>query len=308
MDAEPGWLAVSLTVDGERAEAVAEVLARYVPGGVVIESTAVAQGERDAHAQAVGPLRVTGYLPVDDQVEDTRARLEEALWYLGRIQPIPSPEFHPVLETDWTRAWRKHYRPIAIGRRFLIVPAWLEAEPGNRIPLYIEPGMAFGTGTHPSTQLCLEMLEGWVAPGRPALDVGCGSGILAIAALKLGASRALGLDTDPSAVRAARENARLNGVSDRMAVRAGSLETARNGEHPFRAPLVLANILAPVIVRLLGEGLADLVTGDGALVLSGILEEQERAVQNRIEEVGLQLRQRARQEDWIALVVAKTGS
>ena len=114
---EASWLEVSLTVDGELAEAVAEVLARFAPNGVVIETTAVSANPDDSEGHAVGPLRVSAYLPMDEQLEETRRRLEEALWYLGRIRPLPPGQFKPIQETNWAEAWKKHYRPIAIGKR-----------------------------------------------------------------------------------------------------------------------------------------------------------------------------------------------
>ena len=152
------WLEVSLTVNGELAEAVAEVLARFVPGGVVVESTAIYADPED-HGYPVGPLRVCGYLPMDVQLEETRQRIEEALYFLGRIQPLPDPQFKPIEEVNWAEAWKQHYKPIAIGKKLVIVPAWLDSPDESRISIRIDPGMAFGTGTHPTTQLCLELLE-----------------------------------------------------------------------------------------------------------------------------------------------------
>ena len=152
------WLEVSLTVDGEMAEAVAEVLARFIPNGVAIESTAIYADPED-EGYPIGPLRVCGYLPVDDRLEETRHKVEEALWYLGRISPLPAPQFRTVQEQDWAEAWKQHYHPIAIGQRLIIVPAWLESPDPARIPIRMDPGMAFGTGTHPTTQLCLELAE-----------------------------------------------------------------------------------------------------------------------------------------------------
>ena len=145
---EPKWLQVSLTVDGELAEAVSEVLARFAPNGVAIETTGVTANPDDSEGHAVGPLRVSAYLPVDGELEESRRRLEESLWYLGRIRPLPVPEFTLIEETDWSAAWKEHYRPIPIGAKLIIVPAWLESPSPDRVPIRIDPGMAFGTGTH----------------------------------------------------------------------------------------------------------------------------------------------------------------
>ena len=152
------WLEVSLEVNGEMAEAVAEVLARFAPNGVVIESTAI-QATIGDEGHPVGPLRVCAYLEVDDRIEDTRQRIEESLWYLGRIRELPEPAFKTVGEVNWVEAWKQHYKPVPIGERLIIVPAWLDSPDDDRIPIRIDPGMAFGTGTHPTTQLCLEILD-----------------------------------------------------------------------------------------------------------------------------------------------------
>jgi ribosomal protein L11 methyltransferase len=304
---EASWLEVSLVVDGEMAEAVAEVMARFIPDGVVIESTAVVAGPDGAEGHAVGPLRVSAYLPVDEELEGNRQRLEEALWYLGRIRPLPAPEFRPIEQTDWTAAWKEHYQPIPVGEKLMIVPAWLEPPLKDRIPIFIDPGMAFGTGAHPSTQLCLELLEDILEALRvfndiDVIDLGCGSGILSIAALKLGVRHALGVDIDEDALRAASENAVRNNVAEGLELGQGSLAEIRAGIFSVRqAGVVLANILAPVIIRLLDEGLAELLGRGGSLVLAGILEEQSMDVEATLEKQGLRLIGRRQRGDWVAL-------
>lgn len=318
---EAPWIEVELIVDGELAEAVAEVLGRFVSGGVVIESTAVAASDDDSQGHTVGPLRVCGYLPVDDQLEENRRRLEEALWYLGRIRPLPAPRFRTVEEQDWSQAWKQHYRPIAIGERLIVVPAWLESPDPERIAVRMDPGMAFGTGTHPTTQLCLGLIEYLYSEKHSAkddtlslpssafrplslIDIGCGSGILAVAALKLGAQTALGVDIDVESVQATQANAELNGVAGRLQVGLGSVAEIRRGEFALRrATLVLANILAPVIVHLLDEGLADLLEPGGVLVLSGILEEQMGDIEAALAKHGLQMMARRQSGDWVAVLV-----
>jgi len=301
------WLEIELIVDGELAEAVAEVLGRYVAGGVVIESTAVTANPDDSEGHPVGPLRVCGYLPVDEQLDENRRRLEEALWFLGRIQPLPPHRFRTLPDQDWTQAWKQHYQPIPIGERLVIVPAWLDSPDPKRVAIRIDPGMAFGTGTHPTTQLCMQVIDSLYDGGhRPpsVIDLGCGSGILAITALKLGAEQALGVDIDPDSVQASLSNAELNGVSDRLQVGLGSVDEILGGDFAIRqAPLVLANILAPVIIRLLDAGLADLVTPGGALVLSGILAEQASEVEAALQRHGLPLSERSQEGDWVALQV-----
>jgi len=303
------WYEISLTVNGELAEAVAEVLARYIPGGVAIETTAVTANEDDEGGRAVGPLRVCGYIAVDDRLEETRQKIEQALWYLGRIQPLPAPDFRMVNEQDWANAWKEHYHPIAIGQKLIIVPAWLESPAPERVALRMDPGMAFGTGTHPTTQLCLEMVEGYclartIPESDAVIDVGCGSGILSAAALKLGAGRALGVDVDPLAVQVSLENAQLNGVAERYQAGVGSVAEIRAGQFGLRqAPLVLANILAPILIRLFGDGLAELVAPSGLLILSGILAGQVDDVVAVAQAHGCRLVEQKVIADWVALGV-----
>ena len=253
-----------------------------------------------------------GYLPINDQLESTRNQIEEGLWYLGRIQPLPAPQFRQIDQTNWSEAWKQHYRPIAIGKNLIIIPAWLDNPEPSRIAIRIDPGMAFGTGTHPTTQLCLELIEAYLpqksdlGTGLDVIDIGCGSGILSIAALKLGAQRALGVDIDADAIRASQENAMTNLVSESFELGIGSLEDVLSGKFPMqKAPLVLANILAPVIIKLFQEGLGKLLSPGGTLILSGILEEQAEDVQTAFEFRGFRLVEKRQIGDWVALAVQK---
>ncbi|KAF0106876.1 MAG: ribosomal protein L11 methyltransferase [Anaerolineaceae bacterium] len=315
------WLEISLTVSGELAEAVADVLARFAPNGVTTEQ-AVRFKDAEDEGTPAGPITVSAYLPADEKLDETRQKLEESLYYLGMIQPLPAPTFTPVPDQDWMEAWKVNYRPIPVGKKLIIVPAWLESPDETRIPIKIDPGMAFGTGTHPTTQLCLELIESVFTDGpmtkdegrkrsssvvRPSsvIDIGCGSGILSIAALKLGADFALGVDIDEAAIKASRGNAQANGVPDEaFTLGVGSVAEVLAGRFTVqKAPLVLANILAPIIVRLFDGGLADLVASGGALVLSGILQEQADSVIAAARGKGLELVEQKQMGDWVALLV-----
>ena len=157
---------------------------------------------------------VKTYLPLDGTAGEAQRRLEEGLWHLGQIYPIPDPVIRELAEEDWAEAWKQQYHLLRVGRRIVIVPAWEAYAPApGEVVIRLEPGMAFGTGLHPTTRLCLEALEAHLAPGCTVLDVGTGSGVLAIAAAKLGARSVLALDADPVAVSVARENVALNGVA-----------------------------------------------------------------------------------------------
>ncbi|MEX2161297.1 MAG: 50S ribosomal protein L11 methyltransferase [Anaerolineales bacterium] len=293
------WLRISLEVDPELAEAVSEVLARYIPGGIAIESTAVTADAED-EGRPVGPLRVLGYIPVDERLEERRAQIEQGLRYLALIQSIPEPQYETIHEQNWMEAWKKHYRPLAIGERLLIVPAWMEMEDGGRVPVRIEPGMAFGTGVHPTTQLSLQLLERYVRLGSTLIDVGCGSSILAIAAIKLGATRAVAVDIDAQALENARHNAKVNSVTIEFGV--GSVAELVAGKYSLQqADVVVANILAPVLIRLLDGGLAQLVKPGGVLILSGILETQTQDMQSALKSARMEIIEERQIEDWLGL-------
>ena len=318
------WLEVSITVDGELAEAVADVLARFAPNGVVTEQGVKFVDDED-HGTPAGPIVVRAYLEMNEHIEETRQKLEESLYYLGMIQPLPAPVYKQIADQNWMEAWKQHYKPIPVGKRLIIVPVWLDSPEPERIPIKIDPGMAFGTGTHPTTQLSLELIEK-VFDNRKlgignrdlnaripntdsqitTIDIGCGSGILSIAALKLGAKTALGVDIDSESVRNARENAEKNGLDEEFVIGQGSVAEVLEEKYTFKqAPLVVANILAPIIIRLFDEGLADLAEPGGWVVLSGILQEQEDKVLEAAQVHGLVMNERKEMGDWVALLMRR---
>lgn len=322
------WLEVSLTVSGEVAEAVADALARFAPEGVVTESLAVPAFENGEGRADLGggPVAVRAYLPYDDRLEDKRARLEQDLWHLGQLAghsglSIPEPAYRNIAETDWAEKWKENFRPIRVGRRLVVVPAWLTPDLApDEVALRLDPGMAFGTGTHPTTQLCLAALEDYLHPGEAVLDLGAGSGILSIAAAKLGASPVLARDIDPEAVRVAGENVAANGVGDVVRVELGSVseslptaerprcevERVAHGLRPApqRSGLVIANILSSVIIKLLREGLAQTVAPGGVLILSGILESQAKEVESAVRAAGMEVKERRQMGEWVAIVAS----
>ncbi len=313
------WLEVSLTVNGELAEAVADVLARFAFSGVMMEQGVKYTDDEDA-GTPTGPITVRAYLEINDQIEETRQKLEESLYYLGRIQPLPAASYKEIADQNWMEAWKQHYKPILIGKRLVILPAWMDSPDPNRIAIRIDPGMAFGTGTHPTTQLCLELMEKYFDDRAQAInhqlssmvnrplsiiDVGCGSGILSIAAIKLGATSALGVDIDPGSIDNARENANANSIGDELILGVGSVQEILDDKFPFRkAPLVVANILAPVIIRLFNAGLAELIEEQGVILLSGILQEQAQNVIEVAHAKGLKMNEQKQMGDWVALAMS----
>lgn len=301
------WIEVSLEVDGEAAEAVADLLARYGHQGVAIEQAGFPIEVWPDEIPPADRLIVRAYFPADARADAARQQLREALWHLGRLYPMPEPTFAVVKEEDWAEAWKQHYHPLRLGRRLYIRPQWttLPDPRPDDIVLVMDPGMAFGTGTHPTTQLCLIAVEEHLT-ARPAVDVldlGCGSGILGIAALKLGAARVLALDTDELAVHATAQNAAYNEVNDRLTVQQGSLETLRHSARHF--DLLLVNILAKVIIALCEEGLGDVLRAGGTAVFSGIIQEQADEVEAALRRAGLEPYRRRTQGDWVAIEARK---
>ena len=250
-----------------------------------------------------GVTRVKFYVTDD---EDGRAQLERYTRGLGWEYTVT-----PLTDNDWAYSWQKYYKPLTIGQRLYVVPEWQREEPvpQGRSPLYLNPGLTFGTGSHASTQLCLEGVEEHTAAGKPVLDLGCGSGILSIAALCLGASTAVAVDIDPKAVDVAYENAALNGIGkDRYTVRAGDVisdsalaaELAREKYH-----LVLANIVADVIIPLSAR-VPQMLAEDGVFLCSGIIDTRAHEVEAALKKNGLTVTRKREKNGWVALE-AKLG-
>ena len=302
------WIEVKFVCEGELAEALADLLGRFVSNGVVVENVTHFNPYTQEN-EPTGDFVVSGYFPVDDQLPQKRQKLAEALWHMGQISPLPEPKYHPIIDQDWMAAWKQHYKPIHLGEKFLILPAWEKHSKDEcRIVIRINPAMAFGTGTHPTTQLCLGLLERHTQPGRPVIDIGCGSGILSIAANKIGASKVLAVDVDSQSVTSTQENAALNDVpKEALEVGQGSVTDILMGKFSLlHAPLVLVNILASIILRLFNDGLAEVVTDQGLLLLSGILEHQEKEIRQKAQEHGFSVIDKLTQKDWISLALRKS--
>ena len=304
MDKDTSWLEVSIQVTKEQAEAVAEILGRFTPEGVVVERLAKDSISEEQSFEST--VRVFGYLFADANLEDKKKRFEEALFYLSRIQSLPRPQYKRIHDKNWMSAWKDQYKPLKIGKSLAILPAWAKNPYSERIPIRINPGMAFGTGTHPTTQLCLELMETRVLPDMDVIDVGCGSGILSIAAILLGANHAYGADVSPAAVRSSLENATINKTESSLTFIQGSVDEITLGAFDIiEAPLVIVNILATIIMRLFDQNLANLVTPDGVLILSGILEPQSEQILQKAQQFGFRLLEKREIEDWVALCLQK---
>jgi ribosomal protein L11 methyltransferase len=300
----PNWIEVSLTLDGEGAEAAADVLRRYVKNGIAIERTIPGGEAWPDQPIPDGPVRLSAYFPDDDQAQTTRRQIEEGLYFLGRIYPMPEASFVPVKEEDWAEAWKRGFSPIRVGKRLLLKPTWADAEiRPNDIVIELDPGMAFGTGTHPTTQLCLQACEWFCRPAVNMVDIGTGSGILAIAAAKLGCFRVVARDIDEQAVQAATENVALNHVEDIVIVQHGSLEGFLNSARHFE--LGMANITANVIKQMAQEGIQHLVYPYGHFIFSGILQDQVEEVVAALDRADLPLLGQRKLGDWVMLITRR---
>jgi ribosomal protein L11 methyltransferase len=293
-------------IDGEAAETVSELFNRYGYGGAVIEVLAP-DFER---------LTVRTVVPKDDSYR--LREIEVMLALIGQALPhgLPEPRLQTVGESDWAESWKENFHVVRLGKQFVIKPSWRDytPEPGDLV-IELDPGLAFGSGLHPTTRLCLEIFEGLGLEGQTLFDVGTGSGILAIAALKLGAKTVRAVDVDDIAVRVAEENFERNGYSIlRSAALAGNphssttafpqVETAvgsatETGGRQWQ--VVVANILASVLIELMPELVAALAP-QGRLILSGMIEGQDAEVAAAAAQQGLQVIERRTEEDWVALL------
>jgi len=321
------WIELSVQIDQEAVESVTELFAQIgYNQGVAIDQPFIGSPDGPEYTVDVSrPVVVRTYIPLDEHAEEARAQLEQSLWALGMMRPVGDLQVRQLEEEDWANAWKAHYPIRRIGERCVIVPSWLEYTPQpDDVVLYLDPGMAFGTGLHPTTQLCLQLLERYVQPEVRTLDLGCGSGILAIAAAKLGAQPVLALDNDPIAVHATIENVERNHATAVIKTVEGSLgpgaelghwlgsdwatkqraTRASDGSVAFEPDaefdLIVANILANVHV-LLAPYMCQALKPGGVLVTSGIIADREADVVAAFEAAGLVPLERLAEGDWVAL-------
>lgn len=304
-DPPAAWLELAVEADLEAVEAVSEILGRVASGGTSVEPAFDLVDEGlGARVDPTRPAVVRGYVPAaDPAAAETAATLvAEALGHLQAfdLRGIGDLRTRIVHEADWAEAWKSFFPVLRVGRRLVIRPTWRRHRARREdVVIALDPGMAFGTGLHPTTRLCLAALEPLADDGRlddaRVLDVGCGSGILTIAAIRLGAASALGVDTDPIAIDATLANARRNRLGRRVRAREGSIPT---GERSF--DVVLANLIAGVLVPLAPSLYAELRPG-GSLVASGIFVDREAAVRTAFLAAGLEPTDRSVDGDWIAL-------
>ncbi len=301
------WLEVSVVTDGEGAEAVAEALRPFAYNdGIALEQL----GDMDDLApSALEPeITVKIYLPEDEDSPEKRRRIEEIVYYLSRLYPLPEPIFCELKDEDWANAWKDNYQPFRIGKDIWIQPTWFDGQSealAKDVLITLDPGMAFGTGTHPTTQMCMQALEELVKPGMSVLDVGTGSGVLTILSAKLGAELLVGVDTDRVAVKTAVANATQNQVADKIQLQQGTLTSIEQKGWD----VVIVNILAPIIIGMLeNDDLMGYVSENGRLILSGIIDQQLDDVKMAVENAGGEIVETYLIRDWVGLIVEAANS
>lgn len=287
------WAEVTLVTSPEAAEAVADILISEGSGGVATLDSNHSTLNYQHSTQ-------TAYFPVDDRLEAKLDRIKQRLNDLKLVGLDPGPAeitIKFVEDDDWATAWKSFFKPLVIGK-IVVKPTWeqFDAQPGQII-LEIDPGMAFGTGNHPTTRMCLLALQRLIRPGGVMLDMGCGSGILAIAGALLGASKVLGVEIDSVAVKAARENVAVNGVESTIEI----IEADSPSSAGIKADFIVANIVADAIIGMVDNLVAALKPG-GTLITSGIVDEREAGVASHLKSVGLELSDTIRDGEWITLI------
>lgn len=311
------WSEIAIHTTNEAVEPVSNILHEAGASGVVIEDPLELVKERENVFGEIYQLNpndypeegvlVKAYLPVTsflgETVEAIKESINNLLLYdidLG-LNSISISEVH---EEEWATAWKKYYHPVKISKRFTIVPTWEEYEPVNSDELIIEldPGMAFGTGTHPTTVMCIQALERVVQEGDLVVDVGTGSGVLSISSALLGAKHVHALDLDEVAVRSAKINIKLNKVQNRVDVSQGNLLDGVNEQ----ADVVVANILAEVIMRFTDD-VAKVVKPGGYFIASGIIQPKKEDVKQAIISSGFTIEEIIQMEDWVALIAKRNG-
>ncbi|WP_100638082.1 50S ribosomal protein L11 methyltransferase [Marinobacter salexigens] len=289
------WIQLQIPADPETADQLEDLLMEMGADAVSMEDAA----DQPLYEPDPGttPLwsqtTVTGLFQADRDIEQLCTDVRDA-WHQQTQQPLTDIDVTLVEDKDWERAWMDDFQPLQFGERLWIVPSWHQAPDPNAANLMLDPGLAFGTGTHPTTALCLEWLDGADVKGKQVTDYGCGSGILGLAALLLGANHVVGVDTDPQALEASLENARRNGVDE------ARLDLYLPGSEPdTKADVMLANILAQPLIDLASH-LAALTNPGGDLVLSGILSYQAREVMAAYEPWFI-MDEPTQREEWIRL-------
>ena len=296
------WIELTVDVPPEYAEPMSEIFHRYGHGGVAIEQEAGYNPDEGESPPVPDFVSVKTYLPVDNTTERRRNQIDIGVRLVAHLATISPLKEKYVEEEDWQHAWKEHFHPLRIGRHLVICPTWRTVETSESdILIHLDPGMAFGAGHHPTTRTCMEILERDAKPGDRILDVGCGSGILSVVAVKVGATSALGLEIDPVAARAGEENVRINGIEDKVQIVQGTLPSPLAEARSF--DIVAANISAKVVTNL-AQHLIDSVAIGGKLIAGGIIEAHVEDVTKALNAVGASIDETFIDGDWVTLLAS----
>ncbi len=302
------WLELTVQAHPEAIESVSELLSQHTSGGVAIEEPIELFDEGQEYRVVTGkPVLVHAYLPIDGKEEEARQKVAEGLWHFSSLGShfVGELTTRTVNEEDWANAWKDYFHVTHIGQRLVIRPSWRDYTPkADEVVLTLDPGMAFGTGLHPTTRMCLEQVEQRVHAGMKVLDVGTGSGILAIAAAKLGAESVYAIDNSSVAVESTLANAEMNNLQDRIQVVLGVLDDAEATRMAGQYDFVIANIIAHIIGSIAPQ-LAQVVSPAGVLVVSGIIEARRHDAEDPLLAAGLELVEQIMIDDWMALVLRR---
>ena len=297
------WLELSVEAPPEYVEPLTHIFYRYGEGGVAIESPADFSPDEGERAPQPKTLKVVTFVPLDESATSRKSNIEIAVRLVAHFASISEIKEREVEEEDWESNWKEYFHPIRVGSNLVICPTWrshksLEGD----VLIKLDPGMAFGTGHHPTTRMCMELLETLIVGGEKVIDVGCGSGILSISAAKLGAGDILGIEVESRSVEVALENCKLNGISPQVTILNGSFPEIRVENASF--DVALANIAAKVVINL-SEYIAGAVTIGGRLVLSGILKDTLKDVEKEYFLYGVHFDKVLVDGDWTAVLATK---
>ena len=296
------WIELSIETPPEYVEPLSEIFYRYGEGGVAVEQPGGFNPDEGETPPMPDRVTVKTYLPKDATTDRRRAQIDVGVRLVAHLAPVSELRERPVSEDDWRDNWKEFFYVLRVGRRIVICPTWRKHDPEpDDIIVHLDPGMAFGTGHHPTTRMCLEIIERIMPQGARVLDLGCGSAILSIAARKLGAERVVGFEIDPIAVGAGHSNVGMNGLQDSVEVVRGTLPSPKAPAQSF--DLVVANISARVVTDMASH-IADCAAPGGRIIASGIIQKHLTGAVEALEAAGATIEETVVDGDWIALIAS----
>ena len=293
MELKLKWIELSVVADSELIDPLVQIFDRYSKNGVVLENV----GENIEYSNNATKVRT--YLKSDTDYEIVFNQIDIGVRLLAHVGEVSKLSKRVLNEKEWHESWKKHFSILEIGKTLAIVPSWLKSKKVNRkIVIELDPGMAFGTGHHPTTRMCLEMLETLVKPCHTVLDLGCGSGILSIASAKMCSEKVIGIDNDETAIKVARENIKINGIGDSVSISNGSVPNKNIDK--YSNDIVVANISSKVILDLSKE-ITEYLKPKGYLLISGFLDNTESEIIDVFKKLNLNVVSKLGTADWVAL-------